>query len=122
MTTPARKLRVWNASLFALHAYGDDGDAARRRALRVLKRIDAKHAGALLIPTLGTNREFTFYAATLARLEPDLFTAVESLEFRLDAVEEAIDEMRANERAIVSQMGQNARDIVKLRASKTRAA
>jgi hypothetical protein len=120
--TPPRKLRVWNASLFALHAFGDDGDAARRRALRVLKRIDAKHAGALLIVTEGTNREFTFYPATLARLEPDLFTAVESLEYRIDAVEEAIDELKANERATVSQVLQVSRDIAKLRSSRGRAA
>ena len=118
----ARKKRVWTATDFALHAYDETTDAARRRALRLLKSLDAKHGGALLISTTRTNREFTFYPAALARLEPDLFTAVESLEFRLDAVEESIDEMKANERDIVAQVRQNSRDVARLRAVRSSAA
>ncbi len=121
MTTP-RKKRVWTASDFAEHAYRETGDPARRRALRVLKRLDAKHGGALLIPSDGVNREFTFFPAALARLEPDLFTAIESLEFRVDALEEADEQRRANERDVVAQVRQNSRDIARLRSIRVRAA
>lgn len=121
MTAP-RKKRVWTASDFAAHAYQETTDAARRRALRLLKRINAKHGGQLLIPSQGTNREFTFYPSTLQRLEPDLFVAVESLEFRVDAVEEAVDELKANERDIVAQVRQNSRDVARMRTRAGRAA
>lgn len=116
-----RKKRIWSASDFAQHAFSDPTPAGRRRALRFLKRLDGRHGGRLLIPAAGT-REFTFYPATLARLEPDLFTPIESLEFRLDAVEEALDETRSEQRDVVSQVRQNSRDIAALRQARTRAA
>lgn len=122
MTTPARKKRVWTCAEFAKHAYDDDSPQACRRARRFLIKLNAKHGGALFLPSTGTVREYHFYPATLARLEADLFTAVESLEFRVDACEEAIDEMKANERDIVAQIRQNSRDIVKMRTPRNRAA
>lgn len=109
MTPTLRKKRVWTVADFALHAYADDSPAACLRARRLLKRLDEKHGGALLVPSKGTNREYTFAPATLARLEPDLFAPIESLEVRFDALEEDVGELRADQRRIVSQVGANTR-------------
>ncbi len=108
---------MWTCAEFAQHAYDDASPQACRRARRFLKKLDAKHGGKLLIPTEGTNREFTFYPAVLARLESDLFTAVESLEFRVDELEEGLDRVREDQRAVVSQVRQNSRDIARRRSA-----
>lgn len=116
--TSTRKARVWSVADFARHVFGCTGEpspAQHLKARRMLRRLNAKHAGALLIPSAGTNRAYTFYPATLARLEPDLFTPVESLEFRLDGVEEELAELRVTQRRTVAQVGQNTRDIARLR-------
>jgi len=109
---------VWTVADFATHAYSDDSEAACLRARRFLKRLDTKHRGRLLIPSRGTNRAFVFYPSVLARLEPDLFTPVESIEFRLDAVEDDVAEVRRHQRIIASSVGQNARDIARLRTQR----
>lgn len=121
MTTASRKKRVWTVADFARHAYGgDDSPPACRRARRHLKRLDAKHGGQLLIPTTGTNREFTFYVAKLARLEAELFSPVESLEFRVDEIESIVEDsysrLSTDQKIIASQTTQNSRDIAKLKA------
>lgn len=117
--TSARRQRVWTVADFARHAYDDDSPQACRRARRFLKKLDAKHGGTLLIPSAGTNREFTFYPATLARLEEDLFSPIESIEFRLDAVEEAAADANMLARKTALQCGENTRAIAHLRASST---
>jgi len=84
----------------------------RRRSARderLLKRLDAKHRGRLLIPSAGTNREFTFFPAMLARLEPDLFHPVEDLEPRVEELVEAVAELRAAQRQIARAVGDNTR-------------
>lgn len=111
-----RKKRVWTVSDFALHAYNDDSAQACRRARRYLVRLNQKHGGQILLSTVGTNREYSFHPAILARLEPDLFTAIESLEFRLDAVEEDLGDIRATQRLTILQMGHNSRDIARLQS------
>gem|GEM_PF-2916847 len=117
------KKRIWTVTDFARHAYGAEEfdanpDAARRRALRFLKRLDARHGGQILIAGPGTNREYTFFAAVLWRLEPDLFNPIESLEFRVEALEEGIGGVSSAQRMLASQVGQNTRDIAKLRAGR----
>lgn len=113
MTKP-RKQRVWTVATFAKHAFDDDSPPACRRARRLLKRIDAKHGGRLLIPSDGTNREFTFMPAVLARLEPDLFTPIASVEFRIEAVEEDLGELRATQRRTIGQVGYLSRELTKV--------
>jgi hypothetical protein len=120
--SPPRKRRIWTCADFARHAYDDDSPAACLRARRYLVRLNAKHGGKLLIPSTGTNREYTFLPATLARLEADLFSAVESLEFRVDELEDASDAVRADIRDIVTQVRQNARDVAQLRRPRRSAA
>lgn len=122
VTTTPRKKRVWSVQDFARHAYGEDDEAACRRARRFLMRLDAKHEHKLLLRTSGANRGYSFMPATLARLEPDLFEPVESLEFRVEAVEEKLDELTANERMIVSQVKQNSRDIAVMRMRRSNGA
>lgn len=118
--TALRKKRVWTVADFARHAYGEDSEPARRRARRHLLRLDAKHGGQLLIPTTGTNREYTFYVATLARLEAELFTPVESLEFRVDELEttvgDSFERLSADAKIHGAQIAQNSRDIARLKA------
>jgi hypothetical protein len=106
-----RKRRVWTVGDFAAHAGLSHG-----RALRLLKRLDDKHRGAVLIPSAGSNRSYTLFPATLARLEPDLFAPIESLEFRVEALEESADGMKLDQRRIVLQVGQNTRDIARIRS------
>ncbi len=111
MKRPAspRKKRVWNVSDFAEHAQLSHGQAKR-----LLKKLDARHGGRLLIPSDGANREYTFYPAVLSRLEPDLFAPVESLEFRLEELEEKVDEQGANQKRIASQVGYLTRKVEQL--------
>ena len=87
---------------------------SHRRARRWLRRLNAKHEGKILIPSDGTNRGYALFPAVLWRLEPDLFTPIESLEFRLDAVEESVADLTVKQRATILQTGANTRDIVKL--------
>lgn len=109
MKAPPRKKRVWKVADFASHA-----GISHRSARRLLKRIDMKHGGRLLIPSDGSNREYSFLPAVLARLEPDYFSAVESLEFRLEEVEEAVSTIAAQHRRLASQTGDNTRQIAQL--------
>jgi hypothetical protein len=113
----ARRKRVWTCADFAEHAYRETSPQACRRARRALKALDAKHNGALLIPSAGTNREFTFYPATLARLEKDLFSPIESLEFRVDDLEEGLDTVKADQRDIASQVRINSRELARRRST-----
>ena len=123
--TPPRKKRVWSAADFAEHVFGEKTDAARRRAVRELKRLDAKHGNKLLRASTGKNRRFTFLPAMLYRLEPALFEAIESLEERVAELEERADltdehfeDASRNLRRVAVQVGQNTRDIAKLRSAR----
>lgn len=51
----------------------------------------------------------------LSRLEPDLFTPIESIEFRLEALEEECAEAKVTQRRVISQVGANTRNIEKMR-------
>jgi hypothetical protein len=106
---PARKKRVWKVGDFATHA-----GISHRAARRLLLRLNAKHGGGLLTPSEGANREYTFLPSALARLEPDYFSPVESLEFRLEEVEEAVTTITAQHRRLAVQTGENTRQIAQL--------
>ena len=111
MNPVLRKKRIWTVADFAVHIGWHF-----LRARRFLLKLNEKHQGRLLIPSNGTNRGWTFYPATLARLEPDLFAPIESIEVRLDEVEEGLGEVRADLRRTVLQTGANTRDIAKIRS------
>lgn len=115
MTTAPRKKRMWSVRDFARHAYGEDDEAACRRARRFLVKLNAKSGGDLLMPTSGSNRGFTLIVAKIWKLMPDLFQPIDSLEFRIEALEEQQEEAKANERCIVAQVKQNSRDIAAMR-------
>jgi hypothetical protein len=102
------KRRVWSVADLAAHAGISHG-----RALRLLKRLNKKHRGKLLVPSAGANREYTFLPATLARLEPDLFAPVEDLEPRVTELEETVAELRAAQKRTVLQVGNNTRAIAR---------
>ena len=113
----SRKKRVWSVAEFALFVLSDDSKAACKRALRMLNRLDVKHDGAVLHRDAG---KYYVYPATLARLEADLFAPIESLEFRVEALEELTEEglerLSADNRCLAAQTAQNTRDISKLRS------
>lgn len=111
-----RRARVWTVADFVRHVYGGEPTPAKKlRARRWLLRLNRKHGGRLLIPSEGTNREYTLLPAMLARLEPELFKPIESLEFRVDELEEELSEVKATQRRTISQVGQNSRDIARMR-------
>ncbi len=113
----ARKRRIWSVSDFAEHV-----GISHLRARRWLKRLDEKHGGRLLIPSTGMNRAFRLMPATLCKLEPDLFSPVESVEFRLDALEETTEALKLDQRRVIAQVGQNTRDIARIQRPKGAAA
>jgi TolA-binding protein len=49
------------------------------------------------------------------KLHPELFDRIESLEGRVEDLEEELSETRAHQKRIVSQVGQNTRDIDRLK-------
>jgi len=111
VTPDLRKKRIWNvadlAKFLGWHFL---------RARRFLLKLNAKHGGQLFLARGGENRPYTFYVATLARLEPDMFAPIESIEVRLDEVEEGLGEVRSDLRRTALQTGANTRDIAKLRS------
>lgn len=116
------KSRIWTCADFARHVYGEVTPAAQLRARRFLKRLDAKHGGGLLVPSAGTNREYTLVPAVLVRLEPDLFAPIESLEYRLEELEDVCDRqaeqlrgLAVQQRALGAHTAQNTRDIARMR-------
>lgn len=113
----SRRRRIWTVADFARHVFGSDSENTCRRARRVLKRLDAKHGGKLLIPSPGTNRQFHFYLATLRRLEAELFEPVDSLEGRVEALEESVSEgferVSSDQRMIAATVGQHSRDLAR---------
>lgn len=111
-----REKRVWDVADFAEHA-GIGHMAARR----LLLKLDAKHGGRLLTPTSGANRKYTFRPVTLRKLEPEYFESVESLEFRIEELEEAMATTAAALRRLSSQVGANTRQIVALLEAAARA-
>lgn len=105
-----RRKRLWTAADFAAFL-GDD--VSPRQARELLKRWDAESGGKLLMPSTGTNRLFRFAPAMLMKLHPEIFERIESLEFRVEELEEGLSDMRASQKRIVAQVGQNSRDISK---------
>lgn len=113
----SRKRRLWTVADFALFVLDDDSRAACRRAKRLLVRLNEKHDRTILH---WDGRKFVFFPATLARLEADLFAPIESIEFRLEALEamaeEGIERLSAEHRQIASQTAQNTREIARLKS------
>jgi hypothetical protein len=126
-TIPAhlRRKRIWNVADFAEFS-GLSHKAARAR----LKRYDKALGGALLSPSLGTNREYTFQPAFLARVIREaigdtrleeaigLFEPIDSVDMRVDALEDRLDDMHQAQRITAMQTGQNTRDIARLRRAR----
>lgn len=114
-----RRKRFWTVADFATFA-----GLSHRRARRRLKAYDRQLGGGLLIPSEGTNREYTFLPALLAKAISDgrlseangLFDPVESIEMRVDHLEDLVGDLHQAHRAIAAQTGNNTREIAKMRA------
>lgn len=114
-----RRKRIWTVADFAEFA-GLSHKAAKAR----LKTYNEAMSGMLLIPSKGANREFTFLPSLLARAINDgrlaiasgLFDPVESLEVRVDELEDKIGDMHQAQRAVALQTGENTRAIAKIRS------
>lgn len=104
-----RKKRLWNVSDFALWC-----GIGHKQALSLLKQLNAETGGMLLRTGNGKRPEYTFFVAALAKVKPEVFERVDSLEARVDNLEEQMSERVLRERQIASQVGANSREIVKL--------
>ena len=112
-----RRKRFWTVTDFAEFA-GLSHKAAKAR----LKTYNAAMSGMLLIRSQGENREYTFLPALLARAIDDgrlaqaagLFDSIDSLEMRVDSMEDRVGDLYQSHRTIASQTGQNTREIAKL--------
>ena len=110
-----RRKRIWNVGDLALYL-GKSPEATRAR----LEPIDREVHG-MLLKRIGGSVGWEFAVVTLAKAWPELFEPIESLEIRVEALEDGQDTLRAEHRQIASQVGQNTRDVAKMRA-KSRAA
>jgi hypothetical protein len=104
-----RKKRLWNVADFAAWC-----GISHKQALSLLKQLNAETGGMLLRTSGGKKPEYTFFVAALAKVKPEIFERVDSLEARVDLLEEQMSERVVRERQIASQVGANSRDIVKL--------
>jgi hypothetical protein len=116
MNPVLRKKRVWNVADFAAHAGWHF-----LKARRFLLKIDKKHGGKLFLPRNGPTSPYEFCVATLAKLEADLFEPIESLEVRVEELEERVGQHDADIRRTALQVGSNTRDIAKMRTSRSAA-
>jgi hypothetical protein len=112
-----RKKRIWNVADFAEFT-GLSHKAAKAR----LKTYNEQMNGMLLVPSRGANREYTFLPSVLARAISGLFDPIESLEVRVDELEDKVGELHQAQRIVAQQCGTNTRDIGKLRRPKHAAA
>lgn len=108
-----RKKRLWNVADFAAWV-----GISHKQALTLLKQLNAETGGMLLRTGTGKRPEYTFFVAALAKVKPEVFERVDSLESRVDALEEHMTERVTRERQMASQIGQNTRDIVRLKAAR----
>lgn len=111
-----RRKRLWTVTDFAVFM-----GISSRQARALLKRLDAETGGMLLLKSGGKKPEYTFFPAVLAKVKPEAFERIATIEERVSALESQVDGLRKDQRMIVAQTGQNSRDIIKLR-TKFRAA
>lgn len=105
-----RKKRLWTVADFAAWV-----GIPHAQALALLKQLNAESGGMLLRTKPGAKKpEYTFFVAALAKVKPEVFERVDSLESRVDALEEEMSERVRRERQLASQVGANTREIVKL--------
>lgn len=105
-----RRKRVWTVADFALFA-----GLSHKSARKLLKRYHDELGGRLLRPSQGTNREYTFLPSLLARYADGLFEPIESLEVRVDDIEDKLGELHRAQRIVAVQTGQNTGDIGRLK-------
>ena len=121
-TTESRKaLRRkprWTVSDFAAYM-----GLSHKQAREQLKRYNEALGGMLLRTTDGTNRRYTLFWAALAKHDPDAFLEDPiDQQRRIDALEDGMGEIVAHQKIITAQVGQNTRDVAKLRRTRTAAA
>lgn len=114
-----RKKRIWTVADFA-----EFMSCSKWQARQLLKTYDREMKGMLIVRSDrdGSNRTFRFYPSQLARAFPQIFERVEGLGMQVDAIEDRVSELHQSQRVIVSQVGQNTRDIAKLKKVRSTAA
>lgn len=93
--------RIWRVRDVALHVFGEKTPAACVRARRMLLRLQERSAVRFLE---SNGRAYRVVVASLRRAAPDLFAPLD-VEGRLAALEEAVAELRVDQRRIVGQVG-----------------
>lgn len=105
-----RRKRFWNVADFAEFA-GLTHKVAKAR----LKTYNEQMNGMLLTPSRGTNREYTFLPSRLSRAIPDMFEPIDSVEFRVNDLEDKIEKMHHAQRIVAVQTGANTNEIERLK-------
>lgn len=109
-----RRKPVWSVADFAFYSHVTPKVARSR-----LRTYD-RQLGGLLIMRRGVDAGWwEISAAKLAKL--GLFEPIDSLVIRVEALEDVVDQLATTDRRIAGQVGQNTRDIAKMR-SRTRVA
>jgi hypothetical protein len=111
-----RKKRLWNVSDFAEWI-----GVPRKAALALLKQLNTETGGMLLRTGTGKRPTYTFLVGALAKAKPEVFERVESLEGRVEQLEEHMAERVRREKLIAAQTGENTREIARLRTRRAAA-
>lgn len=107
-----RRPRIWRVRDVAAHVFGESSPAACVRARRMLLRLQSMNPRVRFLE--GNGRAYRVVVAALRKAAPDLFAPLD-VEGRLAAVEEAVAELRVDQRRIVAQVGANTRAIERVR-------
>lgn len=109
--------RIWTPADFAAWL---GGGTSRKKALRILKGIDAEAGGALLTKSGEEKPEYCFSAARLSRLRPEYFlpVSVEATAAAIARLEEELGEVAAEQRRLAMQTGENTRGIREMKAAR----
>lgn len=123
ITTPEirkalRRKPRWTVADFASYM-----GLSHKQAREMLKRYNEALGGMLLRTTAGANRGYTLFWAALAKHDPDAFLEDPiDQQRRIDVLEDGMSEAIAHQKIIVAQVGQNTRDIARMRRARSAAA
>lgn len=101
--------RIWDVGDFAAWM-----EISHKSALALLKTLNTECGGMLLRTTGGKRPTYTFFVGSLKRSKPEIFERIESLEGRVEQLEEQMSERTRREKLIAVQTSENTRKIAKL--------
>lgn len=107
-----KRKRLWTIADLAQHM-----GIPPRRARAFVRRLNEKHGGKI-VRYEGCG--YVIDRARLRRAMPDLFLEPNSLEMRVERIEEGIEEIKRLNAMIEAQLRMNIADVAKIRRNQTR--